>query len=415
MDICIACKVFCNMKKLVSIYDIYLGLPKSTMKLLPLVISEHFIIAFCLNIAAFFKKIEHLNYGLIGEFVSFYYWGCLFGVVIGGTLTLYMRTTKITGYGLLLLCMCLYQLLHSTNLIVTGIDMFALGCLGAIVSASNITSLIRSVNKNESIRLKVISFELVLFNLCYSIVTFVLLDLGRNYILYALNVLLCLFVMVGTGAIVFYKDSVYSAPEISTSSMKFLLPENKKESFILMSMIFCFGLIFSMVKVVFNPTLIDRFGSNMLSVTAASVNPWVLCIFQPLLINYIKNTNSVMFLGFGGFLVGFCYFVFGLVNSFSLNICMLVLLTFGEMMFSPLSKHYMIRLYKVGQEGIASSVWRIVFLGSGIVGSEVSGVIASHSGSLLVWKACAFLGLICFMISLLLRKMKNQNRQILMA
>src|SRR6056297_3589078 len=102
-----------------KIFDIYFGVPTLAKKLLVVVSLEHLVAAFCLNIAAYFKKVGHLHYDQIGQFISMYYWGCLFGALLGGVLTLKYRTTKISGYGLVILGVCLMLLFESGSYLLT--------------------------------------------------------------------------------------------------------------------------------------------------------------------------------------------------------------------------------------------------------------------------------------------------------
>lgn len=389
-----------------NISALYLDVPRLTKSLLPIVILDHLVTSFCLNISAYFKKVSYFQYEMIGEFISIYYWGCLFGALIGGVLTLHYKTTKISGWGLIILGVCLFGLINSTYLWLMGLSMFSVGLIGTIISTSNLTGLIRSVRESEKARLKVISLELIIFNLCFSFMAFVLLDLSPLSILKYMQCLICTLILAGLGSLVFYRDPVFKPQKLGSLSFKLIFPERKQEFMLLMSMLLFFGLIFSMVKVVFAPTLIERFGSNMISVIAASINPWVIFLVQPLIVGRIKNSNSTWFLGIGGLIVGLSYFMFGIANSFALTAIILVLLTFGEMMFGPLSKHLSIQLYNPGQEGIATGIWRAVFLGSGAIGPGLSGYMAETYGSYMVWECCGLLGLLCFIFSIYLRKIK---------
>lgn len=395
-----------------KIYNIYWGLPKLTKTILPIIIIEHLVIAFCLNISAFFKKVYHMHFDSIGQFISLFYAGCFVGALVGGLLTTKFRTTKISGIGLILMSIAFMSLFYSINTWVLSVSMFSLGALGAMSTTSNTASLVRSVKDNENLKLKVISLELILFNLSFSLVSFILLDLNPEQIYFFVKALSLLLLMTGCWAIYYCRDKVFY-PVISRHSNQatsaLFLPEKKKEFVILMSMILCVGLIFSMVKVVFTPTLIERFGSNYIAATAASINPLVLFFLQPLIIDSIKKKNSSWFLGVGGFLIGLGYFLFGMVDSFSMTVVVLTLLTVGEMMFSPLSKHFNIQLYKKGQEGVASGVWRAVFLGSGIIGPEISGYLAESQNAFWVWFLCVILGLICLFLSVLLCKVKDKG------
>ncbi|MGQ3888457.1 MFS transporter [Legionella sp. CNM-1927-20] len=398
-----------------NIIDIYLGVPSLTKRLLPVVITEHLVISFCLNISVYFKKVDHYHYSQIGQFISNYYWGCLLGALVGGTLTLYYRTTKISGLCLIALSGCLYSLFSSSSPGMINLAMFCLGGIGTIAATSNITSLIRSARGNNNYILKIISLELILFNLSFSFITFILLDLNIEYLTNFIESLIILLVISGLWAFTF-NHAIFRNSKSKRAQNFVFLPEYKLEFFILVIMILCFGLIFSMVKVIFTPTLIDRFGSNLLSVTAASINPWIIFCIQPLIIERVKKTNSTWFLGLGGLLVGLSYFLFGIATSFVLTTLSLILLTFGEMLFSPLSKHFAVQLYDEGQEGVASGLWKAVFLGSGVLGPKLSGYVAEYYSNYIVWKCCALLGMICFILSLFLRKERlktSHNRVIL--
>ncbi|HIE3580417.1 TPA: MFS transporter [Legionella anisa] len=389
-----------------KILNLYLGVPKLTKMLLPIVLLEHIVIAFCLNISAYFKKIDYFKYDIIGQFISTYYFGCLLGALIGGVLTLRFSTTKISGIGMIFVGADLYYLFGSLNQRLIGLLMFLLGLIGTIIATGNITSLIRTV-KEESVKLKVIRLELILFNLAFSLVSFILLDLSSKEIFQFMKYFPFILFSAGILALIFYRDPIFAPFQYEAYNSKLFLPPQKQEFFILISMVFCFGLIFSMVKVVFTPTLIDRFGSNAISATVASINPWIIFFIQPLIINRIKSSNSTWFLGCGGLIVGLSYFTFGIVSSFILTVIVLILLTLGEMMFSPLSKHLNIKLYGQGKEGIASGIWRAVFLGSGVLGPIISGYTTEYYGSYMVWECCSFLGLICFIFSFFL---KNKQR-----
>jgi hypothetical protein len=290
-----------------------------------------------------------------------------------------------------------------------------MGLIGTIVATSNVTSLIRTV-KEDSAKLKVISLELILFNLAFSLVNFILLDLSSQKILQLMQYFPFLLFFVGFLVLIFYRDPIFDPIQFKYHYQKSFLPKQKQAFFILISMIFCFGLIFSMVKVVFTPTLMERFGNNSISAIVASINPWVIFLIQPLIVDQIKNTNSAWFLGYGGLIVGLSYFAFGMMSSFTSTVTVLILLTFGEMMFSPISKHLNIHLYGPGKEGVAAGCWKIVFLGSGVIGPEFSGYIAEHFGVYMVWRFCALFGLFCFISAFFLTKAKRyelSNRIIL--
>jgi len=396
------------MKK--TLFKIYLDVPKLTKLLLPIAFLQHMVISFCLNISLFCTKIVSYDYEYIGKFISLYYFGCLLGALIGGILTLRFNTTKISSIGMLLISGSIYYLvMNKENPYLVEPSMFLLGLVGTIISTSNIASLIKTTADHD-VKLKVISTELILFNIAYSLVNFIFIDLSAELILLFLYSLS--FILFFTGLFFFfYCNQIFSPIKNTCISIKLLIPKHKQEFTILIGMIFFFGLIFSMVKVLFSPTLIERFGNNAISATIASINPWLILFIQPVIVDRIKNTNSPWYLGFGCLIVGMCYFVFGLSTSFIVTSVALILLTFGEMMFSPLSKYLNVRLYGEGFEGLATGAWRIAFLGSGTIGPIISGYLANTYGSKIVWQLCALCGLTGFLFSVQLRNMKRKLLQ----
>lgn len=99
-------------------------------------------------------------------------------------------------------------------------------------------------------------------------------------------------------------------------------------------------------------------------------------------------------MGFGALITGLGYFLFGLSSSFWMTVSSLVFLTFGEMIYCPISKSNVISLFDHGREGFALGLWRAVFLGSGFLGPIFSGWMAQKYGNMLVWEFCGILGLI---------------------
>lgn len=395
------------MNKMNKTLNLYFSFPRLTKMLVPIIFVEHLVTAFCLNTSIYFKKAGCFNFDVIGQFISVYYLGCFLGALIGGTLTLVLSSIQISGIGMICVGALMYCLFQSLNQWVILFSMLFIGLIGTIVATSNVASLIRSAP--EGSRLKVISLELILFNLAFSLATFILLDFSLLKIVYFMRYFPFLLGLLGIVVLIFYQDPAFFPMQQVSLNIKSLLPKQKKDFFILISMVFCYGLIFSMVKVVFTPTLIERFGSNNVSASIASINPWLVFLFQPLVVDHIKNTNSTWYLGCGGLLVGLNFFAFGIVSSFTITLVILIALTVGEMMFSPLSKHLNLKLYGPGKEGIAAGLWRAVFLGSGVIGPQLSGYTAEHYGVYSVWSTCALLGLTCFIFSLFIKQREGSH------
>lgn len=393
------------------ISSIYFNIPALTKRVLPVVIFEQLVAAFCLNISAYFTKVDNMHFGKIGEYISFFYWGCLIGALLGAFLTLRIRSTKISGVCLVALGISLYFLCFSTDTFKICLAMLFMGAAGTTAATSNSSSLIRSVGDASHTKLKIISVELISFNLCFSFMSYILMYLTPIEIVLFSKFLSYGLIVIGGYSLLYLQNNVFhSIYEKKSLKMKLVLPDEKWNFSVLMIMVVLFGLIFSMVKVIYTPTLINRFGNSLISVAVASINPWLVFIVQPLIIDKIRKDSSSWCLGAGGLIAGISYFIFGFASSFWLTAISLVFLTFGEMLFAPLSKHYCVQSFKKGEEGLALGVWRFFFLGSGTIGPEISGLIADNYGSSFVWGLCGVFGLGCLLFSTSLKEMKNKAK-----
>lgn len=379
----------------------YIDFPKVTKKLFPIIFLEHLLTVFVLNIPAYFKIVGLLNYHIIGELISSYYFGCLLGAIFGAFLSLNFHLKNITSIGMIAAGFDFYLLFNTTDNYLILIYIFLIGILGTIVITSNFALLIRSV-KDQKVKLQLIGIDLILFNIAFSLVNFIIMDMKPLNTIFVIHYFPFVIMLTGFLFLLFYRKQT-SICKTKKFTLRKFFPTQKYEFVILMMMVCCFGLIFSMVKVVFAPVLLDRYGSNAISATLASVNPWIIFLFQPQILNCMRNSNSKLCLGLGCFIVGFSYFLFGITSSSILAVSSLVLLTIGEMLFGPLSKHLNMQLYGAGKEGVAAGMWKASFLSGGILGPKLSGYLAVNHGVDKVWMTCGLIGVISFLLSHLLK------------
>lgn len=204
------------------ILDIYFGIPSLSKKLLPAVVLGHIVIALCLNIPAYFKRGGFHSYDIIGQYMSSYYWGCLVGAILGGCLTLYFRSTKISGWGLVFLSGTLLTLFSVVNYWAILFSMLALGFGGTIVVISNITSLLKTGSSNEAQRLKIICVDLILFNLCFSFSTYILLALRIDHLIYFIYMTASCMLLSGFYLIIKFNQNIFEPVKEKEVSKQYL-------------------------------------------------------------------------------------------------------------------------------------------------------------------------------------------------
>lgn len=279
-------------KKIASVTTEFLGnyisIPLLAWLVLPLILMDTFVTSICLNIAVYFTKVRHYEPFLIGETVSLYYAGSFIGSLLGGSLTLKFSSLKIASISSLLLGITFLCLLKTNDFFDLKITMLSVGLLANLLATSNLSSFIRTAKNDHGMKLKLINLQLAIFNLSFSASTYVLINLGIDQIDYVLiftSIGLCI---IGVFAY-FIKDiPIFSPPEI-VNKEKLCRPKNLNILVGILLSVVIVGLIFSMIKVIYAPTIERRFGDNGVSVLVASINPWIIFLVQPFFSQSLKK------------------------------------------------------------------------------------------------------------------------------
>lgn len=314
---------------------------------------------------------------------------------------------KIASISCLLLGINFLILLNVTLVFYLKILMLLLGLLTNLFSISNMANFVKTAKIDPEKKLQLINLELVIYNLSFSLSAFVLIKLSINQI--HLTLILTSFLLCFLGIIAhFIKDQGIFSPPIIDYQEALCRPKSYKKLGVTLLFVTFVGLMFSMSKVIYTPTIAHRFGDTGISVLIASINPWIIFLVQPFLVNRLKKRNHIKLMGIGGFIIGISYLLFGMSSSLIFSALALTILTLGEMMFAPISKHRIVSLFQDGREGFALGLWRSVFLGSGFFGSFFSGWLSQNHGNMLVWKSCGILGLFCLGLSLMVNNRFSQ-------
>ncbi|KTD17918.1 MFS transporter [Legionella jordanis] len=386
-------------KGILSWYRKYLAIPRCSLLLLPIIVVSSLITASCMCIALYLTKVKHFSILDIGETVSIYYTGCFIGSFIGGALTTKYSSINLSCISSLLLGIIFISLLTVDDLLNIKICMLFVGILVYVLTISNLKNFLKPAN-DKNTKLKLISVELIVFNISYSVSTSVLLVLSIHQIKLVLIAMgLSLIAIGGLTFKILASNSLFIVNKHHEKKPMFILA-NYKILLMTLANVALIGLIFSSIKVIYTPTIQQRFGGSGVAVIIASINPWLIFLIQPIVIEKVKNINNTLMMGLGGLGVGVGYCFFGFSAVFLTSAMGLIIMTIGEILFSPLSKSLIISQFNSNSDGLALGIWRSVFMGSGFVGPVMSGYLAEQYGNMVVWKLCGILGLICFLLSI---------------
>lgn len=383
----------------------YINIPKLAWFIIPLILLDTFTTSICLNISLYVEKLYGLKEFAVGEVISSYYVGAFLGSMAGGALSVKYSTAIISSVGFLLLSIMFYIIGHNGTPSTLSLSMAVIGLVGNVVSISNVASFIKTANQNTVTRMRLINLELVLFNMSFSLGAAFLIELNKLELVYAMKIISMVFIVCSLYLWNIRNKDMF-LPAQSKNREPLCAPKSISKFFLLLSSVFFVGLIFSMIKVVYTPTIAHRFGDNSLAVLVASVNPWVIIFVQPYLVNKIRNKENAILMGFGGLIIGAGYFLFGISSSFVAAVVILAVLTLGEILYSPLSKGIAMSCFDKRREGFAIGVWRSVFMGAGFLGPLLSGWVAQKYSDALVWDFCLALGILCFVTSIILNNFK---------
>ncbi len=153
-----------------------------------------------------------------------------------------------------------------------------------------------------------------------------------------------------------------------------------------------------MVKIGYTPTIHDRFGDSSTAIVMAGINPWMIFLMQPIFVQYLTPYRHETILKCGSLLIGLGFFGFGMYSPLFACMLFLMIMTIGEMMFSPMSKYLSILCFENGAEGVAMSYWKLTYLLSGTLGTYFSGFMVFEWGLTSIWIGALLIGAIASMI-----------------
>lgn len=383
-------------------FDNYFGIPRLAWFIFPLIVLDNLAAAIILNVPLYFEKFNNIHQFETGKIISLYYVGSLIGSFSGGYLTLRKSSIVISSFAMVFYGSLLFLFASISSPSMFELVAIFIGLFGAVTSTSNLSSFVRTSGNKSGITQ--INLEMVIFNACISVGAYILLTFSIANVVMFLKSLSIAIGLSGLYILMLRKNKTFM-PIDDLKTTTDMRPVRFKPAIPLFITVFIVGLIFSMIKVVYTPTVEARFGGTGEGALVASLNPWILLLIQPHLVAWFKGRYDYNFLvmGIGGFLVGLGYFFFGISTGFLSSAMSITILTFGEVIYAPISKNIATTSFGKGKDGFVLGLWRAIFLGSGFIGPIISGWLCQNYGDLIVWELCALLGFLCFVVAVILR------------
>jgi hypothetical protein len=124
----------------------------------------------------------------------------------------------------------------------------------------------------------------------------------------------------------------------------------------------------------------------------------LIVLFQAPLVNFLKKSNKIFFIGIGGLFMGGGMAILNISFIFSLAIISCVIWTTGEMLFIPLTQ---LVCYEKGldqKQGKPIGIYQAIYATGTICGPALGAFIYQRFGSETLWYAFGVIGLCCFLI-----------------
>ncbi|MFT4059341.1 MAG: MFS transporter [Legionella sp.] len=376
----------------------YIEVPKGTGKVLPLVVIESLAMCVAHLISIYLTNALHFTPFQVGKLISVLALGTCVGSLCSGYLTTRISVLRVSSLGLLIYALGFLLLFYVTSYHFLLAVLFFCGLGGVFMMIGNLTALIKLAN-NDSMKNRVIVLQAVVFNLSYSISSFFMSYFSAQ-VFKNIFLIFAVFLSVAGVYLLQQKDNT---PVFITE--KKLVPLKIKWSLtaILMLAIFFYGVIYSLIRVYFPVEALSRFHNPFYSWLALSMNPLMIILFQPVLINALGNKTNRALLMIGAFCLGMGYLLFGFTSYLLPSLCCITLAAVGEMIFSPISKKLAATSLGVGNEGMGLAIWKLTFYFSGVLGATFVGYLGEYYKAINIWLTCIPLTLAIILCALCYR------------
>lgn len=381
----------------------YSGLPKASRYGLALSFIESVLGGICFFLSFYFVKELHIKISIAGIIISFYAIGTAFGGIIGGKLSDASSPKKVAAVSLLIESLAFLGLSFTHNVIALIVILFILGASTYSFLTANNTWTVYHCGKNETARLQAINLLYVSSNFGLGLAAVIIILLANKSFAY-IFLLASLSLLISAITLFIHKNNLLAINGSLNINNEKRDVINKQKSIVLVASIltclFLVGIIIAQRTTVYLIYIHDLFPtSGILGVALVFIlNPLLIVIFQAPIINELKNTNKVLNIGLGAFLMGFGMCILSISFSFFFIILAVIIYTLGEMMFFSMAQYVCYQHWPENKKGQIIGIFKTVYATSAIIGPAASGIMYHRFGSHFLWYLDGVFALICLTI-----------------
>ncbi|HEX2548746.1 MAG TPA: MFS transporter, partial [Gammaproteobacteria bacterium] len=295
----------------------------------------------CFFLSIYFVNNLGFNIKIAGLLISAYGLGTVVGSIIGGKLSDDLSPNLVAKASLILqgIAFLLLMTLHTTETLV--INLFVMGGSAYIFKTAINCWVLNQPGNSSDLKLKLLNLARVASNLGLAVSGSIIGIFDRDnfsnlFLLSSLTFFIfsIIFILKDKKKLFQINDVKNQEDPIYTSNT------HKKILLIVLTFVFLIGFMIAQLGTTYPIYIQNSFRDlGMRAVSILFILDTVLIVlFQAPLVNFLKKSNKIFFIGIGGLFMGGGMAILNISFIFSLAIISCVIWTTGEMLFIPLTQ-----------------------------------------------------------------------------
>jgi MFS family permease len=363
-------------------------------------------------LSIYFVDNLHLTIKTASTIIAYYGLGAILGGILGGKLSDKTSPATISILSLLLQAVGFLALVKLTNVYLLMINLFIIGIATYGFITANYLWVLNRCGNHRAQKLKAINILSTASNLGLSLSAMMitlLIPFGFKFILLASGIItagLAIFLVIGN------KPEDITETVTDTTQIKPLtLPTNKSRVVIgtvLLSVVLIGSIVsqLSSTYAIYIKTSFPAYGITAVSILF-TINSLMVVLFETPIGQLLGNTNKLLMVGVGGFLIGTGMLILSFSYIFFLAILACLVYTLGEIIFFCMSQLLCYEYGSKKSKGQSLGIYRMVYASSRVIGPAVGGYIYYNFSGEMVWYVSGVIGIVCLSACAYFRKYVN--------
>lgn len=334
--------------------------------------------------------------------------GNIVGSYLGGIISDKKNPYVSLKLGLFIQGSSLLQLIFVHNLFGVSLLMFLMGA-GSYLYVVSSNYILNLKFDRAGDRSKIISTQHVVSNAGISIAAVLIGYATVGYYFYIFFISSIVLVSISLCIKPIDREYFYIASEQPDSNTtNFGETINYFFIFGLLSM-FVMGTLFSSHRTLYSLYLNLQYNEIIIGYILA-MNPILIILFQPLVINKSRSYQEIHCLILGIFVIGLSFIVLSLGLQLLSLLVATLMYTFGEMLGTTYAQSLVFAHAKKEKKGRALGLYKIIYSISKIFGAYMVGYNFTYYGYYYIWLGCGILGIATAMV-ILISTFSNKNQE----